>query len=63
VPSWLHELAAIATLALAVVWLVVRWLRVGKPRGDQLGCSRCDRGGAGQGQGQGVRSARLRVID
>jgi hypothetical protein len=40
-PDWLQEIAALTTLALAGVWLVLRWLAIGKPRA-QPGCARCE---------------------
>ncbi|WP_106093667.1 hypothetical protein [Enhygromyxa salina] len=66
-PQWVHELATLATLGLAAGWLAFHWLRIGKPRGAQPGCARCDhnaRGSdaGGSGEGTGIRSKRLRVI-
>jgi hypothetical protein len=66
-PDWLQEIAALTTLALASVWLVWRWLAIGKPRA-QPGCARCEHnpqaadrpslGGASTRASVGVRSAR-----
>lgn len=70
-PDWLQEIAALTTLALAGVWLVVRWLAIGKPRA-QPGCARCEHnpaggsgkpGNSGKPTSVGVRSAQLRVLD
>jgi hypothetical protein len=64
VPEWLQEFAALTTVGLASVWLIVRWFRIGQPQAAQPGCGRCEhnpvRAATPPG---GVRSARLRVID
>ncbi len=63
-PEWLQEILALATVGLAAVWLVVRWVRIGQPRAPQVGCARCEHNPAAPaGSGGGVRSARLRVLD
>lgn len=66
-PDWLQEIAALTTVVLAAVWLLVRWFEIGKPRASSPGCARCDHNvlvpNAGREPTHGVRSARLRVID
>ncbi|PRQ04083.1 hypothetical protein ENSA5_11310 [Enhygromyxa salina] len=66
-PQWFHELATMTTLVAAAVWLMVRWLRIGKPA--QVGCARCDHNQANSlaparaaDPDRGLRSPRLRVI-
>lgn len=65
-PDSLHDPAALATVALAAVWLVVHWLRIGRPEAAQRGCSRCDHNllepGSSPPAAGGVRSKQLRVI-
>ena len=64
-PQWFHELATLGTLAIAAAWLTLHWLRIGKPRGAQPGCARCDHNAVAAGTGAtgpGVRSKQLRVI-
>lgn len=66
IPDWLQDPAALATVALAVVWLAVHWLRIGKPRGSQAGCSRCESNPSATDLALGpsaVRSKQLRIID
>ena len=63
---WLHELASLVTVMAAAVWLVWRWLRIGRPRAELVvGCARCDRNPgltvASTPDGA-VRSPRLRVL-
>lgn len=61
-PTWLHTLATALTLAGASVWLVVRWLRIGRPRSEPS-CARCVRASPDPTPpGSGIRSARLRVL-
>ncbi|HVH99418.1 MAG TPA: hypothetical protein VM869_11920 [Enhygromyxa sp.] len=67
-PDWAQDIAAITTVIAAAVWLVLRWLRIGKPRAAQPGCARCEHNvlapqpePAGTARG-GVRSSRLRVL-
>lgn len=67
-PAWMQELAALATVSAAAVWLVVHWLKIGRGREVQPGCARCDRnalppGPAPRAQaGGGRRSRALRVL-
>lgn len=67
-PTWFHELATLATLAVAAAWLTVHWLRVGKPRGSRA-CARCEHNALGPAPAattttsRGVRSKQLRVLD
>jgi hypothetical protein len=64
VPDWAQELAAITTVAAAAVWLLVRWLRIGKPRETTQGCARCDHNPMAPEPepDRGVRSKQLRVL-
>jgi hypothetical protein len=67
VPGW-QDIAALTTVGLAALWLLARWLEIGKPRANQAGCARCDhnvmpREAPSSEIGGGIRSARLRVID
>jgi hypothetical protein len=62
VPVWAHELAAIVTVLAAAVWLLVRWLRIGKPRGSDPGCARCEHNPIVSAPERGVRSKQLRVL-
>ncbi|MFO7566500.1 MAG: hypothetical protein R6X02_27910 [Enhygromyxa sp.] len=65
VPDWAQELAAITTVLAAAVWLLVRWLQIGKPRGGDIGCARCDHNpmSSAPAPERGVRSKQLRVLD
>ena len=66
--DWLHEIAALTTITLAGIWLVLRWLQIGKPRAA-AGCSRCEHNPTGarspgsETASAGIRSAKLRVIE
>ncbi|KIG18958.1 hypothetical protein DB30_06569 [Enhygromyxa salina] len=66
-PQWFHELATLTTLGVASGWLAVHWLRIGKPRGAQPGCARCDHNTLapareGARHDSAIRSKRLRVV-
>lgn len=67
-PIWLHTLATALTLAGASVWLIVRWLEIGRPRADAKGCARCAHAGPTalssgiRSASSGIRSTRLRVL-
>jgi hypothetical protein len=64
-PQWFHELATMATLAVAAAWLTVHVVRISRPRGSRPGCARCEHNpvstAAAHEQG-GRRSEQLRVI-
>lgn len=63
-PDWAQDFAAITTVVAAAVWLVIRWLRIGKPRATDLGCARCDHNALASAPApdRGVRSKQLRVL-
>ncbi|NVB38497.1 hypothetical protein G6O69_11710 [Pseudenhygromyxa sp. WMMC2535] len=66
-PAWLHELAAITSVVLAALWLVFRWLRIGRPQGSPA-CARCERAPqnlaapTSRPEDRGIRSPSLRVL-
>ncbi|HLT37245.1 MAG TPA: hypothetical protein VK034_13220 [Enhygromyxa sp.] len=63
-PDWAQELAAIVTVLVAAAYLLVRWLKIGKPRASAPGCARCDHNpiAAAPEPPRGVRSRQLRVL-
>ena len=64
VPDWAQDFAAITTVLVAAVWLLVRWLRIGKPRASEPGCARCEHSvlAPEPASERGVRSKQLRVL-
>ncbi|GEM_PF-2809352 len=76
-PPWLHESAALLSVALAALWLVFRWWKVGESgelggfggAGQAVGCARCDRNPLGatpsaqaQAQAESSRARRSRAL-
>lgn len=60
-PDWAQDLAAITTVLAAAIWLLVRWLRIGKPTSNP-GCARCEHNPIAPAPERGVRSKQLRVL-
>lgn len=63
VSDWAQDTAAIATVIAAALWLLFHWFRIGKPRGAQPGCARCEHNVLVEPEPQsGRRSKLLRVL-
>lgn len=61
-PDWAQDLAAITTVLAASVWLILRWLRIGKSPAADPGCARCEHNPITPEPARGLRSKQLRVL-